>query len=150
MSDLSSHSSPEPSSPNPSTPSSDPAIRTSYASLDDQLERLTNAIQQVGEGIQQCNGASDDRHARKLAREEEERRRTTSVQDQLAQMLAMTQQSLRRNQPNGDDSGQGAGAVPAAPSSTFSRDLQRAAFGAGGTPETASRSSMLEERESSG
>ena len=42
------------------------------------------------------------------------------------------------------------GEVSAAPSSTFSRDLQRAAFGAGGTPETASRSSMLEERESSG
>ncbi len=66
-------------------------------SLTDELEHLTTAIQQVGDEIQTCKQASEERHVAMLARDEEQMRRTLTVQEQLAQMLTMTQEALRRN-----------------------------------------------------
>ncbi|KAI0720599.1 hypothetical protein C8T65DRAFT_692813 [Cerioporus squamosus] len=125
-----------PSSSSPSTSTSIPI------SLTDELEQLTTAIQQVGDEIQTCKQASEERHVAKLARDDEETQRTLTVQEQLAQMLAMTQESLRRNkeEPLAVPGGQ----------EKYARDLQRAAFGVGGDSESVSRSSMMESRESDG
>ncbi|RDX53426.1 hypothetical protein OH76DRAFT_1416089 [Lentinus brumalis] len=109
-------------------------------SLTDELEHLTTAIQQVGDEIQTCKQASEERHVAMLARDEEQMRRTLTVQEQLAQMLAMTQESLRRNREEPL-------AVPGA-QEQYARNVQRAAFGTGGDSESASRSSMLESRDS--
>ncbi|RPD62531.1 hypothetical protein L227DRAFT_573094, partial [Lentinus tigrinus ALCF2SS1-6] len=84
-------SSPAPSSSAPSTAPSVPA------SLTDQLDRLTTAIQHVGDEIETCKQVSEERHLAKLVRDEEETQRTLTVQEQLAQMIAMTQESLRKN-----------------------------------------------------
>ncbi len=70
--------------------------RSLYTPLYDQLDQLTTVIQHVGDDIQTCKTASEERHQVRQAREEEQKKRTASVQEQLAQMLAMTQESLRR------------------------------------------------------
>ena len=85
--------SPAPSAQSPSTTSSTPSAPTS---LTDDLDRLTTAIQQVGDEIATCKQESEERHNARLARDEQETQRTLSVQEQLAQMIAMTQESLRR------------------------------------------------------
>ncbi|KAI0754828.1 hypothetical protein C8Q80DRAFT_1266384 [Daedaleopsis nitida] len=136
----------DPASPSASNPGKPASSESDIhpPSLDDQLDRLTTAIQEVGESIHECKTASDERHALKLAHDDKEGQRTLTVQEQLAQMLAMTQESLRRSKEEPV-----VGAVSSA-SQTFARDLQRAAFGSGGSVDTASRSSMLESSRESG
>ena len=90
-------SSPTPSSaPSAQSPSTTSSAASAPTSLTDDLDRLTTAIQQVGDEIATCKQESEERHNARLARDEQETQRTLSVQEQLAQMIAMTQESLRR------------------------------------------------------
>ncbi|KAI0667654.1 hypothetical protein C8Q78DRAFT_1051956 [Trametes maxima] len=133
-----SHETEPPSSgvPQPSTPSYNGALSTppSASSVEEHLERLTNAVHEVGDHIQACKETSEARHAAAEAREETAQTRTLSVQEQLARVLAMTQETLRREKEE---------RVTSSPQQ-YAQDLQRAAFGAGRTPDSISRSSMMD------
>ncbi|KAI0667646.1 hypothetical protein C8Q78DRAFT_1051924 [Trametes maxima] len=122
--------------PQPSTPSLNNTLSTppSASSVEEHLERLTSAVHEVGDHIQACKETSEARHAAAEAREETAQTRTLSVQEQLAWMLAMTQETLRREKEE---------RVTSSPQK-YAQDLQRAAFGAGRTPDSISRSSMMD------
>ncbi|KAM5535008.1 hypothetical protein V8D89_011381 [Ganoderma adspersum] len=111
------------------------ASRSTIPSLSSELDGLTTAVLEVSDNLQACAQESDARHAAYLARAAQQQQRATGFQDQIAKMLAMTQEGLRREReeplkvPNPEK---------------FKRNLQRAAFGMGGDSESASRSSMLE------
>ncbi|KAI0349594.1 hypothetical protein OH77DRAFT_1431935 [Trametes cingulata] len=114
------------SSPKDSTPSS--------SSLEDQLDRLTTTVQETAHQLHVCSAACAERCALARARDDEEKRRTESVHEQLARLLAMTREGVRREREE---------RVTTSPE-TYVQDLRRAAFGAGRTPESISRSSMME------
>ena len=93
---------PAPSSPNRAGPrllSSSPSgsVAASNASVTEQLERLTDAILKVGDGLEQCKRASERRAAA-----EDERYAAkageggTSMQAQLARMMAMQREVRER------------------------------------------------------
>ncbi|PIL22659.1 hypothetical protein GSI_15351 [Ganoderma sinense ZZ0214-1] len=119
----------------PSEASDSTGSKSTAQSLSAELDKLTTAVLEVSDNVQACAQESDVRHAAYRARAEEQKQRTTSFQDQIAKMVAMTQEGLRREReeplkvPNPEK---------------FQRNLQRAAFGTGGDSESASRSSMLE------
>ncbi|KAI0647929.1 hypothetical protein C8Q79DRAFT_1008309 [Trametes meyenii] len=124
------------------TPGSNNAPSPSSSSVEGHLERLTNAVHEVGDHIQACKETSEARHATAEAREEAAQTRTLSVQEQLARMLAMTQETLRREKEERVTS--------VSSPQKYAQDLQRAAFGAGGTPDSISRSSMMDSGTSTG
>ncbi len=65
-------------------------------SLSSELDKLTTAVLEVSDNLQACAQESDARHAAYLARAEEQKQCATGFQDQIARMLAMTQEGLRR------------------------------------------------------
>ncbi|KAI0335780.1 hypothetical protein GY45DRAFT_1227643, partial [Cubamyces sp. BRFM 1775] len=103
------------------------------ASLEEHLEQLTDVVHETGHLIHVCSATCAARCALAEKRDAEERTRTASVQEQLARMLAMTQEMVRREKEE---------RVTSSPQK-YVQDLQRAAFGPGGTPDTISRSSMM-------
>ncbi|KAI0632230.1 hypothetical protein C8Q77DRAFT_1272279 [Trametes polyzona] len=126
-----------PSSPTPSTIPSKDTSRTSKApsaSVDEALERLTTAVQENGHLVHVCTALCEERCALAAARDEAQKARALGVQEQLARVLAMTRETVRREREV---------RVTSDPQK-YALDLQRAAFGAGGTPDSISRSSMME------
>ncbi|KAI1790185.1 hypothetical protein LXA43DRAFT_524388 [Ganoderma leucocontextum] len=111
------------------------SLRSTAPSLSAELDKLTTAVLEVSDNIQACSRESDARHAAHLARADDQEQRTASMQDQIAKMLAMTQEGLRREKEE---------PLKVPNPRKFQRNLQRAAFGTGGDSESASRSSMLE------
>ncbi|KAI9058494.1 hypothetical protein FKP32DRAFT_1680888 [Trametes sanguinea] len=140
--------SPEPSiSPVPSTPSTKsnalssnlpaspapaPASTTSPAPLEEHIERLTDLVQDISERLDACSKASDARHAAWQTREDAQKQRAESAQEQLARIAAMAREMVRRETEE---------RVTSEPEK-YARDLQRAAFGTGGSADSVSRSSM--------
>ncbi|KAJ8481008.1 hypothetical protein ONZ51_g6294 [Trametes cubensis] len=107
----------------PSTPSyGHPPVPMPPASLEEHLEQLTDVVQETGHLIHVCSATCAARCALAEKRDAEERARTASVQEQLARMLAMTQEMVRREKEE---------RVTSSPQK-YVQDLQRAAFGAGG------------------
>ena len=72
------------------------ASKSTVPSLSSELDELTTAVLEVSDNLQSCAQESDARHAAYLARVEQQQQRATSFQDQIAKMLAMTQEGLRR------------------------------------------------------
>ncbi|OJT10652.1 hypothetical protein TRAPUB_12846 [Trametes pubescens] len=106
----------------------------SAGSVEAQLERLTTAVHENGHLIHVCTVLCEERCALALARDAQQAQRSESVQAQLARMLAMTQETLRREREV---------RVTADPEK-YVLDLRRAAFGAGSTADSISRSSLME------
>lgn len=75
---------------------SEDSTKSTTPSLSAELDKLTTAVLDVSDNIQACAQESDARHAACLARAEDQKQRTTSFQDQIAKMLAMTQEGLRK------------------------------------------------------
>ncbi|EIW59337.1 uncharacterized protein TRAVEDRAFT_46642 [Trametes versicolor FP-101664 SS1] len=119
--------------PVPSTPSNKDSVQ-SAGSVEAQLERLTSAVHETGHLIHVCTVLCEERCALALARDEQQAKRAESVQEQLARMLAMTQETLRREREV---------RVTADPEK-YVLDLRRAAFGAGSTADSISRSSLMD------
>ncbi|KAI0826917.1 hypothetical protein BC628DRAFT_1372583 [Trametes gibbosa] len=149
------------SPPSAATPSSNPSTSTtSQLSIEDQLERLTAVVQETAHLIHVCTALCEARCAEVRARAEADRKRAGDVQEQLRRMMEMTKEMVRRESERSRVScefnfsaapwGRGKRSCPNADSlrvadpQKYARDLQRAAFGAGGTADSISRSSMME------
>lgn len=87
--------SPTPPRP-PSAPPSNKDSALSTGSVEEQLERLTTAVHETGHLIHVCTVLCEERCALALARDEQQQKRAEGVQEQLARMLALTQETLRR------------------------------------------------------
>ncbi|KAH9851818.1 hypothetical protein C2E23DRAFT_225107 [Lenzites betulinus] len=117
------------------TPSNPSTTSSSQLSMEEQLERLTSAVQETAHLIHVCTVLCEARCAAMRAREEAERTRAGNVQAQLQRMMEMTREMVRR---------EGERPRVSADPQKYVCDLQRAAFGAGGTAESISRSSMID------
>ncbi|OSC97204.1 hypothetical protein PYCCODRAFT_1185280 [Trametes coccinea BRFM310] len=105
----------------------------SPAPLEEHIERLTDLVHDIGDRLDGCSKASDARYAAWQSREEAQRQRAESAQAQLARIAAMAREMVRRETEE---------RVTAEPEK-YARDLQRAAFGTGGSADSISRSSMM-------
>ncbi|EJF63298.1 hypothetical protein BD309DRAFT_853685 [Dichomitus squalens] len=82
----------------PSESRASTSSKSTVSSLTTELDKLTTAVLEVTDHIQACSQASDAHHAAYIAHVEEQKKRTAGIQDRIAQMLAMTQESLKRDE----------------------------------------------------